>query len=80
MFRMFVPGPVDVDPEISAAQDQPMLPHRSKEFEAIFQRASDLARQLFFTQYRVFIATASGTGLQEACGAKFRQTRVCFPV
>ena len=36
MAPMFVPGPVDVDPEVLAAQTQAMLPHRSKEFEAIF--------------------------------------------
>ena len=30
MSPMFVPGPVDVDPEVAAAQTQPMLPHRSK--------------------------------------------------
>ena len=66
MAPMFVPGPVDVDPEVLAAQTQPMLPHRSKEFEEIFQRASDKARQLFFTQYRVYLSTSSGTGLQEA--------------
>jgi aspartate aminotransferase-like enzyme len=62
---MFVPGPVDVDPEILAAQAQPMLPHRSKEFESIYRRAWEKSRQLFFTQSRVFIVTASGTGLQE---------------
>ncbi len=66
MSHMFVPGPVDVDPEVLNAQARPMLPHRSKEFEAIFQRASDKARQLFFTQYRVYLSTSSGTGLQEA--------------
>ncbi len=66
MSRMFVPGPVDVADEVLAAQTKPMLPHRSKEFEAIFQRASDNARALFYTQYRVFLFTASGTGLQEA--------------
>ncbi len=66
MSHMFVPGPVDVDAEILAAQTRPMLPHRSKEFEAIFQRVSDQARQLFYTQQRVFIFAASGSGLQEA--------------
>jgi aspartate aminotransferase-like enzyme len=71
MTRMFIPGPVDVAPEVLAAQTQPMLPHRSKEFEAIFQRVSNLARQLFFTQQRVFIVTASGTGLQEAVVRNF---------
>ncbi len=66
MSHMFVPGPVDVDPEVLNAQARPMLPHRSKEFETIFQRASDKARQLFYTQYRVYLSTSSGTGLQEA--------------
>lgn len=76
MTRMFVPGPVDVDPQVLAAQAQPMLPHRSKEFEAIFQRASEKARQLFYTQYRVFLMTASGTGLQEAAVRNFAKETV----
>ncbi len=66
MSRMFVPGPVDVDPEVLKAQTRAMLPHRSKEFEAIFQRAEQKSRRLFFTQHRVFLTASSGTGLQEA--------------
>ena len=66
MPRMFVPGPVDVDEEILKAQTQPMLPHRSGEFEKIFHRASEKARQLFYTQKRVLLNASSGTGLQEA--------------
>jgi predicted phosphoserine aminotransferase len=66
MSPMFVPGPVDVAPEVLNAQTRPMMPHRSKEFEGIFRSASEKARQLFFTQYRVFLVTASGTGCQEA--------------
>jgi len=66
MSPMFVPGPVDVSPDVLAAQTAPMLPHRGPEFETIFQRASENARQVFLTQVPVFIVTASGTGLQEA--------------
>lgn len=66
MTPMFVPGPVDVSPEVLAAQARPMLPHRSKEFEAIFQRTEEKARKLFATQRPVFQATASGSGMQEA--------------
>jgi aspartate aminotransferase-like enzyme len=66
MSPMFVPGPVDVAQEILAAQTQAMVPHRAKDFEAIFQRDIDLLRQVFFTQYRVFIMTNSGSGAQEA--------------
>jgi predicted phosphoserine aminotransferase len=68
---MFVPGPVDVDPDVLQAQAQPMLPHRSQEFETIFRRAWERSRQLFFTTARVFIVTASGTGLQEAAVRNF---------
>lgn len=66
MTHMFVPGPVDVDPEVLAAQAQPMLPHRSKEFETIFRRCWEKSRQLFYTVSRVFLTASSGTGLQEA--------------
>jgi aspartate aminotransferase-like enzyme len=64
---MFVPGPVDVDPEVLVAQAQPMIPHRGKEFEGIFQRASDKARGLFYTQYRVFVVTASAAVVRKRC-------------
>lgn len=76
MPRMFVPGPVDVDPEVLAQQTRPMLPHRSKDFETIFQRASDRARRLFYTKDRVFLVTASGTGLHEAAVRNFARRTV----
>lgn len=76
MPRMFVPGPVDVDEEVLQAQAQPMLPHRSKEFEQIFRRASEKAQELFYTQYRVFLTASSGTGLQEAAIRNFVDRKV----
>jgi len=65
MTHMFVPGPVDVAPQVLEAMAQPMLPHRSKEYEAIHRRASEKAQKIFFTQYRVFLGTHSGSGMQE---------------
>jgi predicted phosphoserine aminotransferase len=76
MSRMFVPGPVDVADEVLQAQTAPMLPHRSKEFEAIYRRASEKSQQLFYTQFRVFITASSGTGLQEAAIRNFVNKRV----
>jgi predicted phosphoserine aminotransferase len=73
---MFVPGPVDVDDEVLRAQTQPMLPHRSQEFETIFRRASQKARELFFTNARVFLTASSGTGLQEAAVRNLVQRRL----
>jgi aspartate aminotransferase-like enzyme len=76
MPRMFVPGPVDVAPEVLEMQAKPMMPHRSKDFEAIFQRASEKAKALFYTQYRVFLGTHSGSGMQEAGIRNFAQEHV----
>ena len=76
MSRMFVPGPVDVADEVLQAQSAPMLPHRSKEFETIFRRASEKSQQLFYTNYRVFLTASSGTGLQEAAVRNFVHRRV----
>lgn len=71
MTRLFIPGPVNVHPEVAAAQTQPMLAHRSAEFETIFHRVEKALRDLFFTQHRVFITASSGTGLQEASVRNF---------
>jgi len=76
MARMFIPGPVDVDPEVLAAQTQAMLPHRSVEFEALFHRAADKARRLFYTQDRVFLTASSGSGLQEAAVRNLARTTI----
>lgn len=65
MARMFVPGPVDVAPQVFDAMSKPVLPHRSKEYEAIFQRVAKKCEDLFYTKYRVFIGTHSGSGMQE---------------
>jgi aspartate aminotransferase-like enzyme len=76
MSPMFIPGPVDVAPEVLAAQAKPMLPHRSKEFETIFHRTEEKVRKLFYTHNRVFQGTSSGTGMQEAGIRNFVQETV----
>ncbi len=76
MSHMFVPGPVDVAEEVLQAQAQPMLPHRSAEYEAIHRRASEKAQRIFFTQQRVFLVASSGTGLQEAAVRNLARERV----
>jgi aspartate aminotransferase-like enzyme len=62
---MFIPGPVDVDPEVLAAQTNPMIPHRSAEFEAIFRGTEAKLKKVFLTETRVFQPPATGTGMQE---------------
>jgi predicted phosphoserine aminotransferase len=66
MARLFIPGPTDVHPDVLAAQNQPMIGHRGKDFEELFACVQPMLRRVFFTSSRVYISTSSGTGLQEA--------------
>ncbi|MCS6825987.1 MAG: alanine--glyoxylate aminotransferase family protein [Caldilinea sp.] len=77
--RLFIPGPTDVAPEVLAAQTAPMIGHRSDEFEALFAKCEEQLRMLFYTNARVYIVAASGTGLQEAAIRNLVARRVlCF--
>lgn len=76
MSPMFVPGPVDVSPDVLQQQTKPMIPHRSKDFETIFQRSGEKLRQFFYTQYRIFIMTNSGSGAQESTVRNLAKERV----
>jgi aspartate aminotransferase-like enzyme len=76
MSPMFVPGPVDVSPDVLQKQTRAMMPHRSKDFEAIFQRSAEKLRQIFYTQYRIFIMTNSGSGAQESAVRNLAKERV----
>ena len=66
MSHMFIPGPVDVDPEVLQAQTNPMIPHRSAEFDAFFRGTEAKLKQVFLTETRVFQPPSSGSGMQEA--------------
>ena len=64
--KLFIPGPVEVRPQVLAAQTVPMIGHRSPEYAELQARIVPKLRPLFGTAGRVFIVTASGSGLQEA--------------
>lgn len=66
MSHMFVPGPVDVDPDVLEAQTKPMIPHRSKEFDEFFRRTEAKLKKVFLTENRVFQPPNTGSGMQEA--------------
>lgn len=64
--KIYIPGPVDVRPPIMAAQTKPMVGHRSPEYAELQSRIMPRLRPIFGTGGRVFVVTASGSGLQEA--------------
>ncbi len=76
MSRMFVPGPVDVDPDVLEAQAKPMIPHRSKEFDEFFRGTEAKLKKVFLTETRIFQPPSSGSGMQEAGIRNFVQKDV----
>lgn len=63
--KLFIPGPVEVRPDVLAMMATPMIGHRSKDASALQRRISDKIRQLFYTDEAILLSTSSGSGLME---------------
>jgi len=66
-YRIFAPGPVEVDPEVLAEGGKTFPYHRDKSFANIVGKAAqDMKNILFSPNSRIFFFTSSGTGGMEA--------------
>jgi predicted phosphoserine aminotransferase len=63
--KLFIPGPVDVRPDVLEKMGTPMIGHRSKEASALQKRISDKMKKLFYTEQEILLSTTSGSGLME---------------
>lgn len=72
--KLFIPGPVEVRPDVLEKMSTPMIGHRSKDASALQRRISDNMRKLFYTNSEILLSTTSGSGLMEgavrSCTAK----------
>jgi len=67
--HLFTPGPVDVPPEVLAAMAEPMIHHRSPDFQPYFAEANEGLKYVFQTQNPVLMFAGSGTAAMEAAVA-----------
>ena len=65
MSPLFVPGPVDIHPNVLKALSKPMIYHRGVEFEELYHRTEKKARSLYGTNRHVYLSSFSGTGAME---------------
>jgi aspartate aminotransferase-like enzyme len=63
--KLFIPGPVEVAPEILQAMATPMVGHRMPEYAELHGRVKRGLKSLLFTEQRVFLATSSAFGVME---------------
>lgn len=73
--NLFIPGPVDVDPEIMAAMSQPVMGHRMPEYAALHQRVVTALQRLLNTSGHVFLVTSSAWGIMEGAVRNLVQKR-----
>jgi predicted phosphoserine aminotransferase len=65
--KLFIPGPVEVYPEILREVGRPVIGHRDKPFQDLYADTVGKLKKAMFTGNDVFISTSSATGVWEAC-------------
>jgi aspartate aminotransferase-like enzyme len=69
--RLLTPGPTPVPERLSLRMAQPIVHHRSPEFEQVFARVREGLQWLFQTKQDVVQYASSGTGAMEAAFVNF---------
>lgn len=65
-YRLMTPGPVPLPDWVLKELAQPVIHHRTLEFESILERTLQRLKMIFQTQNHCFLLTATGTGAMEA--------------
>ena len=66
---LLAPGPTPVPEQVALEMAQPMVHHRTPQFNKIFSETADAAKYLFQTKQDVMILASTGTGGMESCVA-----------
>jgi len=64
--KLFIPGPVEVFPEVLQELARPQVGHRSQQFKELYADTNRKLQQILNTKGRVWLATSSATGVWEA--------------
>lgn len=63
--RLFIPGPVEVRPEILQACATPQVGHRTQAYKDLHGAVIPMVKQILYTAQEVLIFTCSATGVME---------------
>jgi aspartate aminotransferase-like enzyme len=63
--KLFIPGPVEVHPDVLKAMSMPMIGHRTSEYSELQKRVTEKIQKLAFTANPVIFSASSGSGLME---------------
>lgn len=65
-YRLLTPGPVPLHPDVERVLGEPMIHHRTPEFEACLRSVADKLKVAFATNEPVYIHTSTGSGAMES--------------
>ncbi len=63
--KLFIPGPVDVRPEVLDALRHEQISHRSKDISILQARIESNLQKIWYTKNAVLLSSSSGTGAME---------------
>jgi aspartate aminotransferase-like enzyme len=79
--KLFIPGPVDVLPDVLEKMATPQIGHRTKEASDLQRGISAKLQKVFYTENQILLSTSSGSGLMEGAVRSFTRKRAaCFSV
>jgi len=65
-FKLYIPGPVDVDDEILQEMSSPSLPHYGSVWMSIYDETMDLLHRLYGTENEMFLMPGPGSAGMES--------------
>lgn len=63
--RLFIPGPVDVAPDVLAKMATPQIGHRTNDASVLQKSIHDKMQKVLFTNNTIMLSTSSGSGFME---------------
>jgi len=76
--KLYIPGPVDVAPEVLEKMSTPMIGHRTKDASTLQERISSKMQQVMGTKNTIVLSTSSGSGLMEGAVRCFTKERAAI--
>ena len=73
--KLFIPGPVEVNPDVLEKMATPLIGHRTKDATALQQAISEKMQKVMATKNTIILSTSSGSGLMEGAVRCFTAKR-----
>lgn len=78
--KLFIPGPIEVRPELLQELARPQVGHRTQAYRDVHQAAVEMTRKILYTEQEVLLFTCSATGVMEGSVRNLCQKKVLHGV